>query len=802
LQDLRLNKEHYEKMVNLSSELLGITDIDRQFRYVNSAFEKALGYSPEKIIGLTLHVVLCAEDIINFSNTMKYLLKENHDSSTFELNHRCKDGTYKWICWNIRIDRTEGLFYLAGRDITERRQTEIARKIVKEDLRKTEKRLQEAQEFAHLGYWELDTISGDYPWSDELFRICGFKPQEFIPTLNDFIKAIHPEDKKFVINFVKEPLNGSEYELDYRIIRPDNETVWIHEKIRYEYNASGRLVRRYGVVQDITQRKLSEIKLKESEEKFKGLAENLSEVIWIRQDEQVVFINSAYEKIWGRTCQSVYDDLYSFVDAIHPDDKKRIIQAFLPENRFSQGLVDEQCRIIRPDGTTRWVWARSIPICDQNGEMTRTVGIAYDITKIKETEESLRQALEKAETANKAKSQFLANMSHELRTPLNGILGMSELLGMNLQDEQKEMADIINTCGKNLLNIINDILDLSKIEAGKVRLRQEEFDLNDLVTEVNHVIQSLADQKGLKYHFYIHKKIEGHLMGDSGRIKQVLLNLLGNAIKFTQDGSVELSVSKGISFKDKLQLVFSIKDTGIGIADDKIGQLFAKFMQIDDSHTKDFRGAGLGLAISKQLASMMDGEINVNSKLGVGSNFTFSAIFKFKSDIKESIKIEKNEGPQMSSANVTALLVEDDYVSGVFIKNLCELKNINLKIATSGKQALEIMVRESFEIIFMDVQMPGMSGYETTKLIREREEKLHKHTPIIATTAYALVGDREKCIEGGMDDYLEKPINAEKFYSVLQKHLSKGIVLGVPLTFPTKPTLRQYVELNYESEPR
>jgi len=543
------------------------------------------------------------------------------------------------------------------------------------ELRSSKELLQEAQQFAHLGYWELDTISGQCFWSDEMFRIFGFKPQEFKPIFEDFLKLVHPDDIAFVLNAVKVPLG--ECEFDLRIIRQDNATIWIHEKIKYEYYASGKPIRIYGVVQDITQRKLNEIKLRESEEKFKELAENLGEVIWVRQDGQLLYVSPAYEKVWGRTCQSLYDDPHSFIDSIHPIDKDRVTQAYYGENRTLKGLLDEQYKIIRPDGTLRWVWARTVPICDENGRMIRSVGIADDITKSKEYEESLRRAMEAAETVNKAKSMFLANMSHELRTPLNGILGMSELLGMNLQDEQREMAEIINTCGKNLLNIINDILDLSKIEAGKVRLVEEEFDVYGLVNEVSDVIQILAEQKGLESNFYIDEKIKAHLMGDSGRIKQVLFNLLGNAIKFTRNGSVELSVSKGIVLEDKLQLVFSIKDTGIGIADDKIGQLFAKFMQIDDSYTKDFRGAGLGLVISKQLASMMDGEINVESKLGVGSNFTFSAIFKFKSDIKKSIKIEKKEIPQMSLANATALQVEDDYVNGVLMKKFCEQNEIN-----------------------------------------------------------------------------------------------------------------------------
>ena len=517
---------------------------------------------------------------------------------------------------------------LCCRDITQRVLNE-------KELKKVKEQIIEAQEFAQLGYWEINTISGELSWSDEVFRILGYKPQGFIPTLNDFMNKIHPQDKENVIKVIKEPLNRNECELDFRMIRQDNETIWIHEKFDSEYNATGTLVRRYGIVQDITARKLSEIKLKESEQKFKEVAENLGEVIWVRQGGQLVYISPAYERIWGRTCQSLYDSPDSFSDAIHPEDKERILQAYLKQNDFSNELFDDQYRIIKPDGTIRWIWTRKYPILDQSGRMIRLVGISEDVTRIKEYEESLRQAKEVAEAANKAKSQFLANMSHEIRTPMNGVLGMSQLLAMDLQGEQKEMAKMIKNSGDNLLTIINDILDLSKIEAGKVTLSQEKFEINSLVKGVDNLIQPLVVRKGLEYKSHIDKEIKDHLIGDPGRLKQILINLLGNAIKFTERGSVELSIVKGKVFQDKIQLVFSIKDTGIGIADDKIGQLFTYFTQGDDSVTKKYGGTGLGLAISEQLIKMMDGEISVESELGVGSNFSFNAIFMQAEEAKE-----------------------------------------------------------------------------------------------------------------------------------------------------------------------
>ena len=739
------------------------TPIDYSIMEVNPAYERITNLKRHEIIGKKATELF--PGIENSSVDWIEIFGEIALTGKSVSREVYSDITNRWydtFCYCPKPGYTAGIFS----DITARKKNE-------EELKITEKRLLEAQEFARLGYWELDVFSGVYYWSDETFRIFGFKPQALIPTVADFLNIVHPDERDFMINVIKDPLNGHGSELDFRIIRQDNEIIWLHVKTRYEYDASGMLVRRYGIIQDITPRKLSEIKLKESEEKFKELADNLAQVIWVRQEEEFIYINPAYEKIWGRTCQSLYDNPNSFIEFIHPDDKERVKQAYIGDKRTSKGLFDEQFKIIRPDGGIRWVWDRTLPIYNENGKIIRVLGISDDITEIKEYEESLRQSAEEAENANKAKSQFLANMSHEIRTPMNGILGMSQLLVLDLQDEQKEMATMIKTSGDNLLTIINDILDFSKIEAGKVRLSHEAFDINTLVKEVDDLIKPLIVRKGLEYISHIDKEINDHLIGDSGRLKQILINLLGNAIKFTESGSVELSVVKGKVFQDRVQLIFSIKDTGIGIAEDKIGQLFTFFTQGDDSVTKKYGGTGLGLAISKQLINMMDGEISVESELGVGSNFSFNAIFMQVKDEKELNKVNIEDAPTVAETNCTALLVEDDYVSGLVMKKLCERRKINLKIATSSKQALNILKDENFDIIFMDIQMPDISGYKTTEIIRDMEKELHRYTPIIATTAFALVGDREKCIDAGMDDYLGKPIDAEKFYAIVEKHLQR-----------------------------
>jgi CheY-like chemotaxis protein len=325
--------------------------------------------------------------------------------------------------------------------------------------------------------------------------------------------------------------------------------------------------------------------------------------------------------------------------------------------------------------------------------------------------------------------------------------------------------------GKALLSIINDILDLSRIEAGKTNLFMEDFNIRVLMNEVGKLMGIISDKKGLAYKTMIDVDISERLIGDPDRLKQILFNLIGNAIKFTEQGSVEIAVKKGKTFEDQVQLLFSVKDTGIGIPEETIGQLFTYFVQADDSIIKKYGGTGLGLAISNQLIKLMDGEISVQSKLGEGSNFLFSAIFKKVNDDKKIVVHSLKDTPETLGSGASALLVENDYISGIILEKLCKKKGIHLKIAISGQKALEMLKHENFDIIFMDIQLPEMSGYEVAGHIREMEKTLDKHTPIIATTAFALVGDNQKCMDSGMDEYLAKPIDAEKLYSILQKYL-------------------------------
>lgn len=352
------------------------------------------------------------------------------------------------------------------------------------------------------------------------------------------------------------------------------------------------------------------IKLEESQTKYQNLFETVNDSILVIDQEtgNILDVNQAACALYGYSKEEMKKLKNSDISAYESDcanqlqfHKKKDATVFPVDIRFSEVETD--------------------------GHKITLVSIR-DITEQVNSREVLQKAKEEAEKANFAKSQFLANMSHEIRTPLNGILGMAQLLEMCLEGKTKDMAQLINKSGKNLLSIINDILELSKIEAGKLTLSHEEFNISDLEKEVSEMTKILASPKNLKYVSIVGGDVPEMLMGDKDRLRQVLLNLLGNAVKFTHQGSVELSIYKGKSFEDRVQLVFSVKDTGIGIHADKVGQLFTYFTQVDDSITKKYGSTGLGLAISKQLVHKMDGDIIVESEPGTGSTFRFTAVFK------------------------------------------------------------------------------------------------------------------------------------------------------------------------------
>lgn len=534
--------------------------------------------------------------------------------------------------------------------------------------------------------------------------------------------------------------------------------------------------------------------LAESEERYDMAMSVANDGIWDwRLDTNTVLFDRRYYTMAGYEPFEFPSSLEEWEKRVHPEDlqqAKERIEEYLSGRREK---YDVEFRFRRKDGEYMWVQAQGkIVTRNKQGTPVRFVGTHSDITERKGAEEELLDANRQlewttaranemaihAENANRAKSEFLANMSHEIRTPLNGVIGMTGLaLDTDLTEQQREYIQTVQVCGDQLLTLVNDILDFSKIEAGKLELEELDFNLPTAVEEVAGILKIQADKKGLELRCYISPAIPPLLRGDPGRLRQILINLVNNSLKFTHAGEVSIRVELEKQQKTSVTLRFSVRDTGIGIAPDRMDRLFKPFTQGDGSTTRKFGGTGLGLVISKQLAELMGGRIGVESVEGKGSTFWFTAVLakRVPSDLRSSDDAHRpavTPSARPFPRNLRVLVAEDNIVNQKVLVSILEKFGLHTDAVADGVEVIKALQQIEYHLILMDCQMPEMDGYEATRNIRNGQAgEQNRHIPIIAITANAMKGDRERCQSAGMNDYIPKPINPNRLIEVMQSVL-------------------------------
>jgi len=667
-------------------------------------------------------------------------------------------------------------------------------------LRKTLANLDEAQRVAELGSFEIDHENDHWQGSRELARILGIDA-DYPRHLAGWLARIDTEDRARVqASLAPGSGDGSKMlDLEYRIVRHnDGEVRWVHSRSHRDGNPGEKPGRILGTLQDITERMQAEQAQRESAHLYRSLLDNLPQFVW-HKDAACIYVtcNAAFARTVGRRPEEIAGctDLDFYPEHLagkYTVDDRRIMAEGNIEN-FEEAWQDS--------GEARFLSTTKIPLFDSDGKVYGILGIAEDITDRKlQAEELLRHrehlqelvaqktgeleiARRKAEVASQAKSAFLANMSHEIRTPMNAISGLTHLLIQDApRSDQVDRLAKIDASGKHLLSIINDILDLSKIEAGKFSLEEGDFALEQLLDHVASIIGESAHAKGLRISVDT-DHVPVWLRGDMLRIRQAMLNFAGNAVKFTQTGSISLCSELEEEQGGRLKVRFSVHDTGIGIPPEIQARLFHDFEQADASTTRKYGGTGLGLAISRRLAEMMGGEAGCNSRPGIGSTFWFTAWLQRGHGIMPTTQpaIQPAEHDlRMRHGGNRILLAEDNEINVEVALQLLHGVNLIVDVAENGRIALEKATKNHYDLILMDMQMPEMDGIAASRAIRRLDSWQTK--PILAMTANAFEDDKAACLAAGMNDFITKPVEPSELYAVLLKWLPTGGNALPPLT--------------------
>ncbi len=779
-KQLEASEKRYRQIVENATDIIYRADRHGVFTYANQKAAAELECPLEEIIGKHFTSVVHPDYREKVTNFYREITRKKTIHSYLELPIVTPSGETRWLGQNVQLIIINGEvseLTAVARDITIRKVTEDA-------LASTQLRLTKLIANLQSGILVEDENgkiiltntrfctkfnNGNSPdaligkvrtQSVEQARLLFKDPEAFAAGVEALVRK-----KQMKLGEVLELANGEVYERDFIPILVDDKYL-------------GHLWQ----YRDVTKTRQAEEALRVSEEKYRGILENMElGLMEVDNESNIVRVYDHFCKMTGYEARELLGKNAN--EILLP---KEFLSVMNKQNRdrLAGKAGNYEVQIICKNGERIWVLISGMPVYDQSGKVVGSVGIHYDVSQQKRLQQQLFEARLKAEEAKEAEKQFMANMSHEIRTPLNAIIGMTYLLyDSKPSPDQLDYLDILKNSAEILRLLINDLLDISKMRAGKMEVNEKLFDLKGLVETLQKTFQLKLEHKAIVVEAEIDPRLKNMVLGDDLLLNQILLNLLGNAEKFTEEGKIGVRVAQVERKGDLVEFCFEVFDTGIGIPQDKMDLIFQNFRQVDGDIKRRYGGTGLGLYIVKELIELQGGRIYVQSQLGKGTVFTFYLTYRDSGQSLAAVPNEANLLQTNFNHKHSVLVVEDNTMNQQYISSLFDKWNITYQMAMNGRQGVEMAFKTKFDLILMDIQMPEIDGYQATIALRTNANA-NQHTPIVALTASALISRKDKAFQVGMNDYVSKPFTPQRLLMTLSKFLFTGTLAGEDITIP------------------
>jgi len=745
----------------------------------NDAAEELWSLKKQDVLGRTAFDIFPHEQAVRFRESDLQSLRLGQQVYIKQESIDTPKGRKELRTWKVPVSDAKGVprFVLGiSFDITQQIELEKQLHDARTKAENAARSLDLALEGASLGIWDWDLTTNQVNFDRRWCEMLGLSLEQTRMDLKTWEERVHPDDLAQCYKDIQSYIKGEQerYENIHRMQHANGEWVYILDRGRFSaWDINGKPIRFTGTHLDITALEKSKMELQDARRRLEE-----AEIAGRFGSWELNLITG--ESNWSRGHNHIFDfdseqnapSFEAFLSCLAPQENAKLQAIYQDMTLGKISHFDTDYRVLTKSGQLRYVKANGQVQYDGNHRPVSVIGTVQDITSLKLMEISLIESREEAISATKTKSRFLANMSHEIRTPLNGVIGSAVLLmETSLSAEQRELAQTIKSSSDSLLTLIEDILDFSKIEAGKLEIEMLPFDIRTTVRDAVNVISMRAAEKAVSVKALVDEKVPDVIVSDPFRFRQILLNLLSNAVKFTEAGQVRLELTHVMISDSKLEILVSVEDSGIGMTAEQQQKLFRDFTQVDGSTTRKYGGTGLGLAISRQLCALLGGTIEVRSELGRGSTFSFriaASLGKGLSPVNVCQSPDVTPSVPARVASLRVLVAEDNKVNqtiaGQFLKKL----NLKADFADNGQAAVDAVKQGTYDVVFMDVHMPTLDGYDATKKIRS-ELSGNRQPYIVALTANAMKEDKELCLAVGMDDFLKKPLELAELAHVLAK---------------------------------